>query len=201
VPVRRVPTQERSRRRFEAILDAAAEVFAETGFDAATMEQIAERADTSVGSIYQFFPNKLALFRAVAERVIETSGETFQDVFAGAAGLHWSELLDRAVDAFARLYEVDAAFRAVWKNFQLYGEYAEADQAAVDEMVEQVSGLVGVWAPEMGGARRRTVAAMLVNGIGIMLLVAMRESKAGRRRLLEETKLMMRRYLEPEVTQ
>ena len=59
---RRVPTQERARRRVARILDAAALVFAEQGFEAATMEDIAARAETSIGSIYQFFPNKLAIF-------------------------------------------------------------------------------------------------------------------------------------------
>jgi AcrR family transcriptional regulator/transposase-like protein len=63
--LRRQPQQQRGKQRVEKILVAAAEVFAEAGFAAATIQQIADRADTAVGSIYQFFPDKLAIFNAL----------------------------------------------------------------------------------------------------------------------------------------
>ena len=51
--LRRQPQQKRGQQRVEKILVAAAEVFAEAGFVAATIQQIADRANTAVGSIYQ----------------------------------------------------------------------------------------------------------------------------------------------------
>jgi transposase-like protein/AcrR family transcriptional regulator len=63
--LRRQPQQKRGQQRVEKILIAAAEVFAEAGYAAATIQQIADRASTAVGSIYQFFPDKLAIFRAL----------------------------------------------------------------------------------------------------------------------------------------
>jgi hypothetical protein len=60
--LRRQPQQQRGKQRVEKILIAAAEVFAEAGFAAATIQQIADRSNTAVGSIYQFFPDKLAIF-------------------------------------------------------------------------------------------------------------------------------------------
>jgi len=50
--MRRVPQQDRGQRRVEKILDAAAEVIAEVGVQAATTNAIAARAETSVGSLY-----------------------------------------------------------------------------------------------------------------------------------------------------
>ena len=79
---RRVPTQERAKQRVSRIIDAAAYVFAEEGFEAATMEGIAARAETSIGSIYQFFPNKLALFDALA-RHYHDKLRMFFDVLLG----------------------------------------------------------------------------------------------------------------------
>jgi transposase-like protein/AcrR family transcriptional regulator len=64
-PLRRKPQQKRGQQRVEKILLAAAEVFAEAGFAAATIQQIADRASTAVGSIYQFFPDKLTIFRTL----------------------------------------------------------------------------------------------------------------------------------------
>ncbi|BAC90446.1 TetR/AcrR family transcriptional regulator [Gloeobacter violaceus] len=69
--VRRTPKQERGRQRVERILPAATEVFAEVGYEAATTHGIAERAETAVGSLYQFFPDKRALFKALEQRHIE----------------------------------------------------------------------------------------------------------------------------------
>ena len=69
--LRRQPQQKRSQKRVEKILDAAAIVFDEVGFEAATSHTIAERANTAVGSLYQFFPDKLAIFNALELRHIE----------------------------------------------------------------------------------------------------------------------------------
>src|SRR3989304_375194 len=67
----RGPKQERGRRRVALILNTAAEVFAEMGYEAATTIKIAERANISVGSLYQFFPNKDAIVRALVDGYAE----------------------------------------------------------------------------------------------------------------------------------
>src|ERR1700690_1046063 len=74
---RRIPLQERSRARVLRILDAAAELFASVGYDAATTEEIAARARTSIGSIYQFFPNKRAMFDAITARHLSDASGLF----------------------------------------------------------------------------------------------------------------------------
>lgn len=55
---RRLPQQKRGQERVSALLLAASQVLAEKGYEAATMSEIAERAHASIGSLYQFFPNK-----------------------------------------------------------------------------------------------------------------------------------------------
>jgi AcrR family transcriptional regulator len=64
----------------QAILQAAAEVFAREGYARATTNKIAERAGVSVGSLYQYFPNKdsllarlLAQHHAEVDRVVATA--------------------------------------------------------------------------------------------------------------------------------
>ncbi len=69
--LRRQPQQKRGQQRVDKILVAAAEVFAEAGFAAATIQQIADRANTAVGSIYQFFPDKLAIFHALFQEHVQ----------------------------------------------------------------------------------------------------------------------------------
>ena len=55
---RKQPRQHRSRQTRQRILDAAARVFADHGYAAGTTNRIAERAGLSIGSLYQYFPNK-----------------------------------------------------------------------------------------------------------------------------------------------
>ena len=62
------PTQERSRRRVAALLDAAEAEFADRGFGGATTTGIARRAGVPIGSLYQWFPDKEALLYGIADR-------------------------------------------------------------------------------------------------------------------------------------
>lgn len=192
---RRVPTQERSRRRYDAIIDAAGVLFAEQGFDGTTMDAIASRAETSIGSVYQFFGDKLDVFTAVAERCLDSSRQVFAELIMNVAGAAWEDVLDRAVDAFYDLQERVPAYRAIWTNLQLYGVYAEADEALIREIVEGTAGLLSLWDPKLGERERKLIAKMAVSTISSMLLFTARESQQEAREMVTETKRMLRAYL------
>jgi AcrR family transcriptional regulator len=68
---RRKPSQRRSQVTVTAILDAAARVFEARGFDAGTTNHVAELAGVSIGSLYEYFPNKDAMVVALVERELE----------------------------------------------------------------------------------------------------------------------------------
>ena len=74
----RAPRRARGQLRVEALLAAAAEVFAAKGFDAATMTEIAAQSESSIGSLYQFFRTKEAvadaLVRAAGGRAVAAAG-------------------------------------------------------------------------------------------------------------------------------
>ncbi|HET6507290.1 MAG TPA: TetR/AcrR family transcriptional regulator [Baekduia sp.] len=80
---RKVPRQERSRLTVEAILDAAARVFERHGYAAGTTNRIAERAGVSIGSLYQYFPNKDAILVALVQRHLEEGVAVAGPVLAG----------------------------------------------------------------------------------------------------------------------
>ena len=64
----RTPRRRRGEVRVAALLKSAAATFAEKGYEAATMTEIAARADAAIGSLYQFFPSKEAVAAALLER-------------------------------------------------------------------------------------------------------------------------------------
>ena len=67
----RAPRRARGQLRVEALLAAAAEVFAVKGFDAATMTEIAAQSESSIGSLYQFFRTKEAVADALVREQVD----------------------------------------------------------------------------------------------------------------------------------
>jgi AcrR family transcriptional regulator len=65
---RKLPQQDRSRITVEAVLEATTRILTEEGYDKANTNRIAERAGISVGSLYQYFPNKESLMAALMEQ-------------------------------------------------------------------------------------------------------------------------------------
>ena len=76
---RKTPSQQRSRFTYDTILEAAARVFDREGMSATT-NRIAERAGVSVGSLYQYFPNKQALLHELALRHVDRAEAAFVTV-------------------------------------------------------------------------------------------------------------------------
>jgi AcrR family transcriptional regulator len=66
----RAPKRARGRQRVTELLEAAAEVFTDKGYDAATMTEIAARAGAPIGSLYQFFPAKEVLADTLVQNYI-----------------------------------------------------------------------------------------------------------------------------------
>jgi AcrR family transcriptional regulator len=100
---RRVPSQERGERRVAQLLDAAAAVIAATGYDAATMCAIAERAEAPIGSLYQFFPNKTAIAHALRTKF----GSDYEGLLIEMEGEASDLSLERLV---ARLLKMTVSF-------------------------------------------------------------------------------------------
>jgi AcrR family transcriptional regulator len=68
---RREPQQRRARQTVEAVLDAVVKILKREGFEAVTTNRIAAVAGVSIGSVYQYFPDKRAIFAALHERHIQ----------------------------------------------------------------------------------------------------------------------------------
>jgi len=69
--------REKERRR-NAIIDAAEEVFFSKGVEDATMDEVAERAELSKGTLYLYFKNKNDLFHGIIARALEILYNTFK---------------------------------------------------------------------------------------------------------------------------
>ena len=96
---RKQPKQERARATVEAILTATARILVRDGFERASTNRIAEEAGVSVGSLYQYFPNKESLVAALMERHVDEMHVILKDELSRV----WSLPLRRAVRELVEL--------------------------------------------------------------------------------------------------
>jgi AcrR family transcriptional regulator len=93
--VARAPKRARGKQRVAELLQAAAAVFAEKGYEAATMTEIAARAGAPIGSLYQFFPVKEALADSLVQNYVAVLGADLQELEAHAAQMELHALVER----------------------------------------------------------------------------------------------------------
>jgi AcrR family transcriptional regulator len=84
---RKSASQERSRSTVDALLEATARVLVKEGYDRASTNRISEVAGVSIGSLYQYFPNKEALVAAVIDRHTEQVSQVTRNALVKAAAL------------------------------------------------------------------------------------------------------------------
>jgi AcrR family transcriptional regulator len=117
--VRREPTQKRSRERVERILSCASTLIERNGSDAMRMSDVAEMAGISIGSLYQYFPDKGAIIRTLAERY-NVLGQ--QCIAEGLQHVQGREGLRRAfgelIDVYYAMFLAEPVMRDIWSGTQ-----------------------------------------------------------------------------------
>lgn len=132
---RRVPAQERAQATVEAMLDAAIKLLTRRGASSITTNRIAETAGVSIGSVYQYFPNKRAIFIALHERHIAQVDSMIQRCMTDAAEATLEEFVAVLLRGMIELHQVDP-------------ELSELLQAEVPQSAEGTPGLaVRLYAP------------------------------------------------------
>jgi AcrR family transcriptional regulator len=113
---RKRPRQERSRTTVDAILRAAAQVFAARGYAATTTNHIAARAGVSIGSLYEYFPSKDALLVALTEAHLAEGESILERAGADAmarGGDDLEQVVRRFVEGMVTFHERDRALHRV----------------------------------------------------------------------------------------
>jgi AcrR family transcriptional regulator len=181
-PLVRVRAQQaRSRATLERILISAGKTFDEVGFEAATMEAIATRAEVSIGSVYRFFNDKQSLVLTLADRWQARCGEMF-------ARLYTQESLDRDADAviddfitwLGELLSEFAGARA------LLSAALVAPQQPDNEMWRhEVERFVDHYAPGLPPGRKRMAALTYLSVTSALMVGAVNAGPAMERHLRE----------------
>jgi AcrR family transcriptional regulator len=131
---RKSPVQARSMASVEAILDATIQVLLKAGRERLTTTRVAARAGVSVGTLYQYFPNKRALLQATLRRHLEDIGQTVERVCHEQKKNSLEEMGTALVTAF-----LAAKMRDPKTSVALYSVSADVDGAKIARQTTQRS--------------------------------------------------------------
>ena len=132
---RKSPVQARSAASVDAILEATIQVLLKVGKERLTTTRVAERAGVSVGTLYQYFPNKSALLRAVLRRHFDQVLEAVEQACREQQGNTVEQMATALITAF-----LSAKMREPQSSVALYSVSADVDGAKiVKQMVARMN--------------------------------------------------------------
>ncbi|GIH90908.1 TetR/AcrR family transcriptional regulator [Planobispora siamensis] len=194
-PLRRQPTQRRSARRVERMLDACADLLDEIGYEALSTTRIAERAGVAIGSIYQFFPDKKAITQAVTRRHVERFMSRIGARFLSEDYSGWWDAVDAIIDEYVEMHRTVPGFRSLH-----FGDVVDLNllDGVSDNNTVIAGRLRGLLLKEYGLADSEEfdLAIMVAVEAGdAVLKLAFRHDPEGAPQIVQEAKRLIRGYL------
>jgi AcrR family transcriptional regulator len=191
--------QARGERRIAQLLEAAARVFATTGYTAASINAIAREAGVSPGTLYQFFPNKEAIAIELGSRLMHEMRQSYDEVLTPITSdtTPLEEVIAGTVDRFIEFNCRHPAFFVLMHGPDIPGRIAEEHDALHTTLVARVETILTPFAPDAPQAAVTRTAQMCV-GIykaGLELILAHEGDE--REAYVQELKGALVRYLEP----
>jgi AcrR family transcriptional regulator len=196
--MRRQPRQTRSQERVNQILDVAEQLFISEGYNATTTNAIAAGAKVSIGSLYQFFPDKKAILQALMMRYMELLHQQFTELnTAETATLTLSTFVDRMIDATDRFFIDHPGYHAIFMQVQGTMPELEAIETAADaQLIEDLATFLSQYYSDLDYKDYEAIAFVLVKAIGTLLWLSLSQEKIFRQRLVTETKRLTLSYLQ-----
>lgn len=196
--MRRKPQQARSTERVSHILNTADAVFAEMGFESATTIEIAARAQTSVGSVYRFFPDKISILEALAARYLEELQQVMAKLHTPEA-IHQplTIYINQVSDAFNQFFLSHPGFRTIFVDS--YGVSSEilAIKMEVDRQIaEHLSTFYAQRIPNLTAQDAEIIALVMVSIVSKLHTLAFSRDEAFQERVMIEIKKLTLLYLQ-----
>jgi AcrR family transcriptional regulator len=113
VNVRNEPVQVRSSTRISALVDAAAEVVEEVGVERMTTAMVAERAGASIGTVYRYFPDRIAVLSALSLRSMDRFLRQTRENILREKPESWIDLLMVSFETGVEMHRTEVGFTSI----------------------------------------------------------------------------------------
>ena len=184
------PKRARGRQRVEALLNAAAAVFAERGYEGTTMTEIATRSGTAIGSLYRFFPTKAVIAEALLDQYSGQVDAVFSAIRESAENMSPREIADALIDLMLGLRDEYAAAIVLLEG---RGDGAVIGERLRSDGRSQIEEILRTAVPNLG-EDVVPIAAVLLQVMKAVLPFAAEDGAHGR--LAGELRRLLRIYLE-----
>lgn len=204
---RKSPLQERSRRRLENIVRTTESLIEELGPDEVTTTVIADRLGISVGSIYNYFADRLAIFDAIVTRAIAKNYEVSMRTRAEVTPLgptspdEWFKASFAVIDRLADAYRRETGFRKLWFSQYFSTSMLESMQRSDEEQARQLLSDLEAAGLTLDCASPLDAMRIYVGLVDKGLDLAFRYDPLGREQIIAETKQVVHSYLGPYMRQ
>jgi AcrR family transcriptional regulator len=111
--IRNEPVQARSTARLAALLDAAAQIIEEIGYERLTTAMVAERAGASIGTVYRYFPDRIALLQSLAARNAERTIDRVVVAVHDPAHTNWRDVTQAVFDTYLDAFRTEPGFASI----------------------------------------------------------------------------------------
>ncbi len=195
--MRRQPKQSRSQERVHHILDVAEQLFIEQGYEQTTTRAIASQAEIPIGSLYQFFPDKVAIVRALADRYFELEYRMFVQLHAELAEVEIEIYVDHMIDAFKQFADENPGYRAVLA--QLIDLITIADASVMNEydqlMLAGLADFLMKRNSKLNANQAELIATTVFKTANELLWLAFTRDQQQSQAFITETKTLITAYL------
>jgi AcrR family transcriptional regulator len=113
IALRNEPVQARSTARLAALMDAAAAVVDEIGYERLTTAMVAERAGASIGTVYRYFPDRIAVLQALGARNLERALARATEEILDEKHGDWMVALSATMNVLVQAFRDEPGFRSL----------------------------------------------------------------------------------------
>jgi AcrR family transcriptional regulator len=189
------PRQKRGKRRVAALLAAAAEVFAEAGYRAATMSAIAEKAGAPIGSLYQFFPSKEAIADGLLSRYLSEISARWEEFDARLPKMDLKEFSHELIKHQIGFFRDRPAFSELVEATSLLSRPGLRSEARAI-FTRNVKRFLQVFAPNIPVEQLRQIADVTVQLVKAANALSKHVSRRDTKAAIEEMEFVLSSYLE-----
>jgi AcrR family transcriptional regulator len=193
IGLRRKPKQERSIQRLDMILSAAAQLIAEKGVGAMRMTELAAAAKVPIGSVYQYFPEKAAVVKALFDRHSIAIRARVADAFASVqSAAQVVDVLEATVDWYYEDYRSNAARLGIWLGTETDQDLAQLNIEHNTRIAAIIRDTVRRIAPDLDAVDMEARTYLFSHLIGSSVRLAVTSEPCLAARVLEEWKSVIR---------
>lgn len=191
---RKQPSQGRAAATVDAIVTAVERILEREGPKGLTTNRVAEIAGVSVGTLYQYFPNKEALIGALSERYIQQTFAMCRAALAAADGVPLARIIEAVGAALIAAQREQRPIHRWLMDLRTAAAYQDRWRQAISAYVDEVAVFLQA-RPDAYVVDAKAAAFVLVHGAaGIVEAVGVHHASVDVEALAREGARMLRRY-------